>query len=197
MTKYAETDLSILVKITEDLSNDLSSMQTNYKNLEKSYQNMGITIDSIQVNEINLKDLLKLAEDITRNVEKRQIEGKILKDNQDNLDELTRKQMELEGQILIVQNQLNKLNKKYQDLIVQADKKESAVKLKLETKQEFNDILSEKEKHNEEHKRIMDQIVKIQQETTAIQDAFVKESKEVELKLINLMCQLSRGTCRT
>ena len=102
LTKYAETDLSILVKITEDLSNDLSSMQTNYKNLEKSYQNMGITIDSIQVNEINLKDLLKLAEDITRNVEKRQIEGKILKDNQDNLDELTRKQMELEGQILIV-----------------------------------------------------------------------------------------------
>ena len=95
LTKYAETDLSILVKITEDLSNDLSSMQTNYKNLEKSYQNMGITIDSIQVNEINLKDLLKLAEDITRNVEKRQIEGKILKDNQDNLDELTRKQMEL------------------------------------------------------------------------------------------------------
>lgn len=62
LTKYAETDLSILVKITEDLSNDLSSMQTNYKNLEKSYQNMGITIDSIQVNEINLKDLLKLAE---------------------------------------------------------------------------------------------------------------------------------------
>ena len=55
LTKYAETDLSILVKITEDLSNDLSSMQTNYKNLEKSYQNMGITIDSIQVNEINLK----------------------------------------------------------------------------------------------------------------------------------------------
>lgn len=168
-------------------------MQTNYKNLEKSYQNMGITIDSIQVNEINLKDLLKLAEDITRNVEKRQIEGKILKDNQDNLDELTRKQMELEGQILIVQNQLNKLNKKYQDLIVQADKKESAVKLKLEeTKQEFNDILSEKEKHNEEHKRIMDQIVKIQQETTAIQDAFVKESKEVELKLINLMSIIKR-----
>lgn len=193
LTKYAETDLSILVKITEDLSNDLSSMQTNYKNLEKSYQNMGITIDSIQVNEINLKDLLKLAEDITRNVEKRQIEGKILKDNQDNLDELTRKQMELEGQILIVQNQLNKLNKKYQDLIVQADKKESAVKLKLEeTKQEFNDILSEKEKHNEEHKRIMDQIVKIQQETTAIQDAFVKESKEVELKLINLMSIIKR-----
>ena len=66
---------------------------------------------------------MKLAEDITRNVEKRQIEGKILKDNQDNLDELTRKQMELEGQILIVQNQLNKLNKKYQDLIVQADKR--------------------------------------------------------------------------
>ena len=193
LTKYAETDLSILVKITEDLSNDLSSMQTNYKNLEKSYQNMGITIDSIQVNEINLKELLKLAEDITRNVEKRQIEGKILKDNQDNLDELTRKQMELEGQILIVQNQLNKLNKKYQDLIVQADKKESAVKLKLEeTKQEFNDILSEKEKHNEEHKRIMDQIVKIQQETTAIQDAFVKESKEVELKLINLMSIIKR-----
>ncbi|KAF6060603.1 Nuf2 family protein [Candida albicans] len=193
LTKYAETDLSILVKITEDLSNDLSSMQTNYKNLEKSYQNMGITIDSIQVNEINLKDLLKLAEDITRNVEKRQIEGKILKDNQDNLDELTRKQMELEGQILIVQNQLNKSNKKYQDLIVQADKKESAVKLKLEeTKQEFNDILSEKEKHNEEHKRIMDQIVKIQQETTAIQDAFVKESKEVELKLINLMSIIKR-----
>ena len=31
--------------------------------------------------------------------------------------------MELEGQILIVQNQLNKLNKKYQDLIVQADKR--------------------------------------------------------------------------
>ena len=31
LTKYAETDLSILVKITEDLSNDLSSMQTNYK----------------------------------------------------------------------------------------------------------------------------------------------------------------------
>ena len=134
-----------------------------------------------------------MAEDITRNVEKRQIEGKILKDNQDNLDELTRKQMELEGQILIVQNQLNKLNKKYQDLIVQADKKESAVKLKLEeTKQEFNDILSEKEKHNEEHKRIMDQIVKIQQETTAIQDAFVKESKEVELKLINLMSIIKR-----
>ena len=193
LTKYAETDLSILVKITEDLSNDLTSMQTNYKNLEKNYQNMGITIDSIQVNEINLKDLLKLAEDITRNVEKRQIEAKILKDNQDNLDELTRKQMELEGQILIVQNQLNKLNKKYQDLIVQAEKKESAVKLKLEEpKREFNDILSEKEKHNEEHKRIMDQIVKIQQETTAIQDAFVKESKEVEIKLINLMSIIKR-----
>ena len=104
-----------------------------------------MTYHSIQVNEINLKDLLKLAEDITRNVEKRQIEGKILKDNQDNLDELTRKQMELEGQILIVQNQFNKLNKKYQDLIVQADKKESAVKLKLEeTKQEFNDIFNKR-----------------------------------------------------
>ena len=76
LTKYAETDLSILVKITEDLSNDLSSMQTNYKNLEKSYQNMGITIDSIQVNEINLKDLLKLAEDITRNVRNDKLRAK-------------------------------------------------------------------------------------------------------------------------
>ena len=38
----------------------------------------------------------------------------------------------------------------------------------------------------------MDQIVKMQQETTAIQDAFVKESKEVELKLINLMSIIKR-----
>lgn len=187
LTKYSEADLSVLEKIIQDLNTDLNNMQTNQKNLEKSYQNMGITIDSIQVNEISLKDLLKLAEDVIKNIEKELIELKILRDNQDTLDELNRKQMELAGQILIVQNQLNKLNKKYQDLINQADKKESAVKLRLEeVKLKYDKILTEKEKHNDDHKRIMDQILKVQQENTELEDKFAKETSEVELKLGNL-----------
>lgn len=187
LTKYSDADLSVLEKIIQDLNSDLVNMQTTLKNLEKGHQNMGITIDSIQVNEISLKDLLKLAEDVIRNIEKELIELKILRDNQETLDELTRKQMELAGQILIVQNQLNKLNKKYQDLINQADKKESAIKLRLEeAKLEYDKILGEKEKHNDDHKRIMDQILKVQQEITELEDNFSKETTELELKLGNL-----------
>ncbi|RCK64802.1 putative kinetochore protein NUF2 [Candida viswanathii] len=184
LTKYSETDLSVLEQIIQDLNADLSSMQTSLTNLEKGHQNMGITIDSIQANEISLKDVLKLAEDVLKNIEKELIELKILRDNQSALDELSRKQIELQGQILIVQNQLNKLNKKYQDLINQAAKKEAAISQVLEhAKLEYDKIVPEKEKHKEVHKQLMDQILKVQQEGMELEDNFAKETTELELKL--------------
>ena len=51
---------------------------------------------------------------------------------------------------------------------------------------EYDKILGEKEKHNDDHKRIMDQILKVQQEITELEDNFSKETTELELKLGNL-----------
>ncbi|EMG46403.1 putative kinetochore protein NUF2 [Candida maltosa Xu316] len=184
LKKYSETDIANTVKIIEKLSSDLENSNAELQDMERKYQNAGITIDSIQVSEIASKDLIRVAEEVLENIEKREIEVKILNGNKAQLESLGRKQIDLQGQLQLLEAQVKKSEKYYHDLLKQAEVKDAAMKERLEEqKQEFSKALIEKSDHSKEHKRILDQITRVEQDTARCEEEFVKQTNEYIQKM--------------
>ncbi|CAI5759937.1 unnamed protein product [Candida verbasci] len=193
LKKYLETDLTLLNKIINDLSDEFQSLNHQFQILNSNFNNLGITIDSIQVNEISIKDLIKFSQDQLNNLTYLQNEKSNNKQQLENSKKLINQSKDLQNQILLYKNQLNKSNKKLNDVTQQLDKKVSLLKNNLnESTNYFNEILKERSNRNIDHKNQMDKISSLQNETEILKNNFELEIKDMDSKLKSLNELLNR-----
>ncbi|WLF80825.1 kinetochore-associated Ndc80 complex subunit nuf2 [Lodderomyces elongisporus] len=184
---YQNTDIEVLQKITNDLKEEAETRNAECKRFEQQYQNLGKTIDSIQVNKVKMREILKLSEELKRTLQQQESESVQLSKKRDQLLQLQAESEDLANQILICQKQLEKTSKKYTDLTTQQEKKQVALQAKLdEAKEKLKEMFASQSEQRDSHQMKIDEISQISKETDLMNEAFEKEMKASEVKLNQL-----------
>ncbi|CAD1813143.1 Nuf2 family protein [Candida parapsilosis] len=187
LKSFKEKDIGQLTTIVNDLDKEAEGLIRTFITFEKQYQNLGKTLDSIQVNELSINNLIRVAEDISRSLTKDESDVYNIRQQNDKLQDITRDSNDLAKQIQTRSEQLAKYEKKYRDLEESYTKKyESLSKRLKETNEALDDVMRQNAERNEENKRTHKLISKIKQETDDIISNFEKDFKSKEAQLAQL-----------
>ncbi|KAI5961693.1 NUF2 [Candida theae] len=187
LKNYKEKDIGQLTTIVNDLDTDVEGLIKTFVTFDKQYQNLGKTLDTMQVNELSVKNLIKVAEEISKSMNKDENDLYNIRQHNDKLQSITRESNDLAKQIETRSEQLAKYEKKYDDLEEQYKKKLETLTEKLkQTNQALDDVMKLKTERGEENKRTSSLIKRIEQETDDIISNFAKEVKFKEAQLAQL-----------
>ncbi|KAI5956375.1 NUF2 [Candida jiufengensis] len=190
---YKEKDIDNLNIIVDDLNQDLEGIVRTYDTFDEQYQNLGKTINSIEINDKIINDLIIISEEILRLLQEQDYEHNNVRINNDKLKDLNVESNDLQKQIESKNEILKKYEKKYKDLDDQYQKKQSTLSQKLrEVNDQLDEIMSQKSKQNDEHKTKYKIILKIRKETDDLINNFAKEVKSNEIKMNQLKMSLTK-----
>lgn len=112
LKSFKEKDIGQLTTIVNDLDKEAEGLIRTFITFEKQYQNLGKTLDSIQVNELSINNLIRVAEDISRLLTKDESDVYNIRQQNDKLQDITRDSNDLAKQIQTRSEQLAKYEKK-------------------------------------------------------------------------------------
>ncbi|KAG5420201.1 NUF2 [Candida metapsilosis] len=187
LKSFKEKDIGQLTTIVNDLDKEAEGLIKTFVTFDKQFQNLGKTLDTIQVNELSINTLIRAAEDISRQLTKDESDVFNIRQHNDKLQGITRESNDLAKQIQTRSEQLAKYEKKYRDLEEQYTKKYETLSQKLkQTNEALDEVMQLNAERNEENKRTHKLIAKIKQETDDIISNFEKEVKSKEAQLAQL-----------
>lgn len=187
LKSFKEKDIGQLTTIVNDLDKEAEGLIRTFVTFDKQYQNLGKTLDSIQVNELSINNLIRVAEDISRLLTKDESDIYNIRQHNDKLQDITRESNDLAKQIQTRADQLAKYERKYRDLEELYTKKYETLSKKLkETNEALDEVMRLNAERNEENKRTHKLISKIKQETDDIISNFEKDVKSNEAQLAQL-----------
>lgn len=145
LKNYNQFDTSLIQKVIEDLKTNLTSYNETLANLELKNRNIGITIESFQIIEQELKNLFRILEEILGDINKEdELSDKLLK-FQEFLDQQKLESNDLNRQIQQIKRQLVNLDEKIKKLRLQSQERNENSKQKLsELKESYNKLVEER-----------------------------------------------------
>ncbi|KAI5970274.1 NUF2 [Candida margitis] len=187
LKSFKEIDIGQLTTIVSDLDKEAEGLIRTCTTFEKQYKNLGQTLTSLQVNELSINNLIRVAEEISKSLTKDESDAYNIRQHSDKLQNITRESNDLAKQIQTRSDQLAKYEKKYRDLEDQYAKKHETLNKKLkETNEALDEVMRLESERNDENSRTNKLIVKIRQETHDIVSNFEKDVKSREAQLNQL-----------
>ncbi|KAI3405857.1 NUF2 [Candida oxycetoniae] len=187
MKGLLNTDIGVLTKIIEDLRSEAETRERECTLFQQQYQNIGKTIDSVQVCKVKMREITNLAEELRTVFQMHGSEGVKLMKARDHMHQLQHDSDELQNQIEISQSQLEKMSRKYEDLIVQQEKRQVALQKRLDEAKTFLDETFASQSHQRDVQQItMNEIAQLQRDTEQMSEAFEKMVKTNQHKLTHL-----------
>ncbi|KAK6463793.1 myosin-like protein NUF2 [Scheffersomyces coipomensis] len=188
---YSETDLNVLNKILNDLRLQLQELQSTYNDFDKRDQNLLITIDSIQVIESELKNLFRILEEITNDINKERTSLVRLTESQEYLEQLNLQTNDLSRQIHQVERQLTNMQEKTDKLKVQADERVTKSQQQLSKyRDDYTKLIEQRNLKEEEYNKKKELISEIENNINKKKSEHQLEIRNTELKVTRLNAQI-------
>lgn len=188
---YSTTDVSTLHKIISDLETQLATLQETYQNSVQQDQNLSITIESIQTVENELKNLFRILEEISNDVNKENETLSRLNDTQEYLDQLNVQSNDLTKQIQQIQRQLANMDEKTNKLKVQADERITKSQQQLMNyRLDYTKLVEQRNLKEEEYNKKKELISEIESNISKKKLEYQMEVRNTELKVTRLNAQI-------
>lgn len=181
LKSYVHTDFDILNKVIEDLQATLNDLQQNATNQEQRHRNINISIEAFQVVEQSIKNLFRVLEEVSNDLNRQSRIADELNKHQDILDEKKQELHENSRQIQALQRKINVNEEKTQKLRegfnreTERQQQETAA-----LRQEYEKLAHDRATKEQELERTRKEIARYEQMINAEKNQFNLEYKEAE-----------------
>lgn len=191
LKNYNQFDMELIQKVIEDLKANLATYNETLNGLEQKNRNVGITIESFQIIEQELKNLFRILEEILGDINKEdELSDKLIK-FQEFLDQQKLESNDLNRQIQQIKRQLVNLDEKIKKLRVQSqDRNENSKQRLSELKQSYNKLVEERTVKESELDKRKELINDLETQMNNKRTAFQNEIRNSELAVARLNSHL-------
>lgn len=191
LTKYAETDFAFNEIIGNDLKSNLTELETLFRETEESLRRKTKTVNSIQLIEDELRNLMKIVQEITNDLKRLEDTRLNYETQNGQLEQKKKYAEELQIQLQRMQRKCTMSEEKIIKLRQQIEERELAAKKSLEQiDARYAQVLIERdaqEKELDEHKK---EISKLEQLMAKKTNDFEHDRRTLEALSAKLIAQI-------
>lgn len=189
---YLNIDLEVSKKIIEDLKLELANMEKINQDRQNKVSNLTTTIDSIQLVETELKNLLPILEEIGRVTQSETIALSRLNEIQDIANDLKKKASEQQNQLARNEQELKyhteRVEKSKKMIEERTSKHQSDL---IRNRNQYNLIIEERRKKEKEFLTMKSNISEIEKNILQLKSDYNHEVNIVQQKIDRLVTQIN------
>lgn len=187
MKNYIIESPDIISKIIQDMNNSLESDQQALSDLELRSRKLAITIESFNLIQQDLKNCLKLVEELTIEINKENLNNNKLNQYKEKFEDNNLKVNELNRRIQLLTRQIKNNEEKTLRTTQQKDEKVKEYELKMQELHEiYATLMTEKNLNDRDMQKKKTYINSIQKKMYDLEMSFKKEYDETTLEIQRL-----------
>lgn len=184
---YMTADPELMRKVNDDLRTNLAASEEHLKLCELALRNRATTLESVQALEDELRNLIKIAQEITNDLRKLDVAEENMAKQSEELESKSHTSEELAVHIQRVKRQLEKSEEKIAKLRQQAQEREKSAKDKLQTLEvEYNRLSKDRESKQEALDQVKAESADIEAQIEALRLDFDHEFRSTESAVAKL-----------